>query len=333
MNFVVYGAGAVGSVLGGMLSLQRADVLLIARKPLVDVVLGDGLRLKSATGEHVAHPRAAVSLARADVGEQACVLLAVKAHDVSSAVESLTAAIAPDTPVVCLQNGVAAEEVAARHFSRVYGGVVRMTCSMVKPGHASFRSLGRVVVGLHPSGPDDVARSLAKTLAETGFDAVASRSIASDKWLKVALNTRSAFHAVIDARDHDANEFYELNVAILEETRRVLKAAKLRAASCDGKDPSIEEMIAELRRPRARRVEHGVKVHNSLWQDLYLKRPRIESEFIHGPLIALGKSHRVATPYNQAAVDVARRCHQDGAGPEKLRLADVMAVVDRYRTA
>ena len=58
MNFVVYGAGAVGSVLGGMLSLQRSDVLLIARKPLVDAVLGDGLRLKSATAEHVAHPRA-----------------------------------------------------------------------------------------------------------------------------------------------------------------------------------------------------------------------------------------------------------------------------------
>jgi ketopantoate reductase len=92
-------------------------------------------------------------------------------------------------------------------------------------------------------------------------------------------------------------------------------------------------MIAELRRPKARRVEHGVKVHNSLWQDLYLKRERIESEFIHGPLIALGKSHRVATPHHQAALDVARRCHRDGAGPEKLRLADVLAVVDRYRTA
>jgi len=308
-------------------------VLLIARKPLVDAVLGDGLRLKSATAEHVAHPRAAVSLARADVGEQACVLLAVKAHDVPGAVESLTAAVASDTPVVCLQNGVAAEEVAARRFTRVYGGVVRMTCSMVKPGHASFRSLGRVVVGLHPSGPDPVARSLAKALAEAGFDAIASRSIAPDKWLKVAVNTQSAFHTVIDARDHDANEFSELNVAILEETRRVLKAAKLRAASCDGKDPSIEEMIAELRRPKARRVEHGVKVHNSLWQDLYLKRARIESEFIHGPLIALGKSHRVATPYNHAALDVARRCHQDGAGPERLRLADVLTVVDRYRIA
>jgi 2-dehydropantoate 2-reductase len=331
VDIIVYGAGAVGSVLGGMLSLQRRDVLLIGRAPLVDAVAAEGLRLKSATGEHVVHPRAAVSLSLADVGADPCVLLTVKSHDVPGAVESLAATVEPATPIVCMQNGVASEEAAARRFTRVYGGVVRMTCSMVQPGHASFRALGRVLVGLHPNGTDSVARALAKAFAEAGFDAAASRSITSDKWLKLAVNACSVFHAVIDPRDHDANEFFDLSVGMLEETRRVFKAAKIRARSCDGRDPSIDEMIAELKRPKARRSEHGVKVHNSLWQDLYLKRDRIESEFIFGPLIALGKTHGVPTPYSLAALEAAQRCHQAGAGPERLRVTDVQAAVDRHR--
>jgi ketopantoate reductase len=134
---------------------------------------------------------------------------------------------------------------------------------------------------------------------------------------------------VTDPRDHDTNEFHALKAAILEETRAVFKKAKIRARSCDGRDPSIDEMIEELHRPRARRTEHGVKVRNSVWQDLYLKRRSMEAEFIHGPVIALGEQHGVATPSNRAALDLALRCHREGLGPEALRLSEVLATVER----
>jgi 2-dehydropantoate 2-reductase len=333
MEFVVYGAGAVGSVLGGMLSLHQHGVTLIGRRALVEAVNADGLRIKSATAEYVAHPRVAESISKRDIGESICVLLTVKAHDVAAAVESLGRLLPPDAAIVCFQNGVASEDVVARRFPRVFGGVVRMTCSMVQPGHASLRAAGRVIVGLHPKGADPLARALAEAFSAAGFDAAASRAITSDKWLKLAVNTQSVFHAVIETRDHDANEFHELKVSVLDETRAVLKAARIRARSCDGRDSSIEEMIAELRRPRARRGEHGVKVHNSVWQDLYLKRGRLEASGVHGPLIALGREHGVPTPYNAGALDIAQRCHAAAAGPESMRLADVLAVIDRHRGA
>ena len=330
MQFVVYGAGAVGSVLGGMLSLHRHDVLLIGRPALIDAVGNGGLRLKSATGEYVAHPRAAASLTAADVSRDTHVLLAVKSHDVESSVAALAGAIAPETPVVCLQNGVGSEEVAAQRFARVYGAVVRMTCSMVQPGHASFRALGRVVFGLHPKGNAGAVGEMVAAFRAVGFDAAPSKAIGEDKWLKMAVNAQSVFHALIDARDKDENEFFDLKVAILEETKRVFKAAKIKARSADGKDPSIDEMIAEIKRPRARRNEHGVKVHNSVWQDFYLKRPHIEAEFIHAPVIALGKEHAVATPYHHTALKLAQRCHAAHSTPESLRLSDVLAEVAKH---
>ncbi|HXV13073.1 MAG TPA: 2-dehydropantoate 2-reductase [Candidatus Krumholzibacteria bacterium] len=332
MQFVVYGAGAVGSVLGGMLSLHRHDVLLVGRPALVDAVREGGLRLKSATGEYVSHPRVAAALSAGDVGADTHVLFTVKSYDVPSAVAAL-AKVAPSTsPVVCFQNGIDSEDVVAKHFARVYGAVVRMTCSMVQPGHASFRALGRLVLGAHPKGTDAVVAELVAAFRAAGFDAAASKSIVDDKWLKLAVNAQSVVHALVDARDQDENEFFDLKVAILEETRRVYKAAKVKARSGDGKDPSIDEMIAEIKRPRARRNEHGVKVHNSVWQDFYLKRPRIEADAIHGPVIALGKEHGVATPYHDASLALARRCHVSKSAPESIRLSEVLSEIAKRRS-
>ena len=327
MRFVVYGAGAVGSVLGGMLSLNRHDVRLIGRREHTDAVLRDGLRLKSTTAESMAHPHASDTLTHGGPDPE-CVLLAVKSGDLAAAIEALVAAVPANTPVVCLQNGVAAEEAVSRRFERVYGAVVRMTCSMVQPGHVAFQTGGRVITGKFPRGTDALARSLGAAFTASGFDGVVSKDIMADKWLKMAVNVQSVFHAVVDPRDHDTHEFQALKAGILDETRRVFKAAKIRARSCDGKDPSIEQMIETLQRPHTRRTEHGVKVHNSVWQDLYLKRRAIEADFIHGPVIALGERHAVATPYNRAALEIVNRCHRDALGPESLRLSVVIAALE-----
>jgi 2-dehydropantoate 2-reductase len=333
MQVVVYGAGSVGSVLGGMLAINHHEVILVGREPLVTAIHSGGLRLKSSTGERLARPTVVEKLSRENVPAGACVLLTVKSHDVPAAVAELEDLVSVDTPIVCFQNGMAAEPIVASRFAQVYGGVVRMTCSMIQPGHASFQAPGRIIIGHHPKGSDRFTLAASKAFREAGFDAAASRTIESDKWLKLALNTVSVVHAAVDLRDHDTNEFQELKACILDEVKRVYKAARVKARSCDGRDPTIEEMAADLRRPRARRSSHGVKLHNSLWQDLYRKRDRIESDFIHGPIIALGTTHNVPTPYNSAMMDVAQKLHDDGAAPESLRLTDLVAVVEAHRQA
>jgi len=328
MQFLVYGAGAVGSVLGGLLSLNHHDVCLVGRDAHVDAITSGGLRIKSATAEYHAHPSACSALSAGTTAKTGCVVLGVKSQDIPAAMDILAPAMTAETPVVCIQNGVNAEGAAAERFAHVYGAVVRMTCSMVQPGHVSFQTGGRVVVGRYPKGTDAFARSFAGMITGAGLDAVVTKDLMADRWLKVAVNVQSVFHAVIDARDHDTNEFHALKAGIIDETRRVLKKARIRARSCDGRDPSIDDMIENLRKPMARRTDHGVKVRNSVWQDLYLRRRGMEAEHIHGPVIALGEQHGVATPYNRAALELALRCHREGLAPESLRLSDVMAAVE-----
>lgn len=334
MQVVVVASGAVGSVLGGLLALRNNDVLLVSRSRHARAI-GEqgGLRLRSATGDYFARLQAVEQIDNTRFGDGTVCLVTCKSYDNETCAELLGRVAPPDLPVVTFQNGVAAEDVFASRFENVYGGVCRMTCSMIQPGHASFRRIGRIIVGRHPKGSDATARKLVSMFTDAGFRASVSRTISADKWLKLAVNTQSAFHAVIEQRDHNANEFFELKAGILEETQAVLKAARIKARSCDGQDPSIDEMIADLRRPRAAKATGGMKVHNSTWQNLYLKRDRLENAYFHEPLIELGRKHNVPVPYNEAALAMLDGCRQNGLGPESMRLGDVLQLVGERRTS
>jgi len=72
-----------------------------------------------------------------------------------------------------------------------------------------------------------------------------------------------------------------------------------------------------------------MKVHNSTWQDLYLRRRAIESAFFHQPLIDLAREHGVPSPYNETALAIVQECHRAGNGPETWRLSEVLERVER----
>jgi 2-dehydropantoate 2-reductase len=46
MKIAVIGVGAIGSVIGGLLSKAREDIALIGRKPYVDAIHQNGLLLE-----------------------------------------------------------------------------------------------------------------------------------------------------------------------------------------------------------------------------------------------------------------------------------------------
>ena len=73
-----------------------------------------------------------------------------------------------------------------------------------------------------------------------------------------------------------------------------------------------------------------MKVGNSVWQDLYLRRPKLEAEYIHGPVVSLGEEHGVDVPFHRAALDFARRALEQADGPETIRLREVLDAVGGF---
>ena len=309
--------------MGGYLTLRHHDVVLVCCDSHVAAIRHqDGLRIKSGTGEFIAHLDVA-STADSVSFDDACILLTVKSYDTQECVKWLADRAAADTPIVSFQNGVVNEDIVAGRFSHVLGGVCRMTCSYLHPGQVSLRKQGRLVVGKHPRGADPVAKKLGKIFDDAGFDVSVSKNITADKWLKLVVNLQSGWHATVENRDHDTREFIDLKVGVLEEAKAVLKAAKIKAAPCDGRDLSIDELVADLRKPRAGTASSSVRVNNSTWQNLYLKRERVENGYFHEPILELAAEHGISVPHNAVALDLVNRSAKEDLGTNAFRVADV----------
>jgi 2-dehydropantoate 2-reductase len=334
MRFVVYAAGAVGGVIGGHLALGKQDVLLVCRDEHAQAISeAKGLRMKSSTGEYFVTLQAAAVLKPGDVERDTCVLFTPKSSHTKSCVEALARVAPREAPVVSFQNGVSNEEVIAQTFDNVFGGVCRMTCSFLQPGQVSFRKTGRLIVGKYPKGTHPFAKKLAAVLEQAGFETSVSKSIMCDKWLKLVVNLQSGLNAIIDTRDHESIEFVDLKVGVLEEAKRVLRAGKMKVKSCDDRDLSVDDVIGELRKPKAPRTPSAVRVNNSTWQNLYLKRKEMENGFFHGPIIEIARKHGIAVPFNEVALELVLDSAKKAMGPGAFRAGDVLEKIRKRGAA
>jgi 2-dehydropantoate 2-reductase len=109
MKIAVVGAGAIGSVVGGLLSKAGEDVTLIARKLHVYAIRHEGLMLDGPFGRKIIEVKAAENLDfKPDL-----VLFTVKTQDVESSIKEIKPFIS-GVPLVTMQNGVQSDDIVAR---------------------------------------------------------------------------------------------------------------------------------------------------------------------------------------------------------------------------
>jgi 2-dehydropantoate 2-reductase len=99
MRIAVFGAGALGSLMGGLLSTEH-EVTLIGRRAHVEAVKQKGLKI-SGIMEGLVRPDAIIDVT--GLGQQDLVLITVKAYDTEEAMRSVSPIVDVDTVVVSLQ--------------------------------------------------------------------------------------------------------------------------------------------------------------------------------------------------------------------------------------
>ena len=134
MRFVVYGAGAIGGVIGGRLFEHGHDVVLIARGEHARAMRDRGLRLEDPDGSVTLAVPVVEHPSELDLGPDDVVVLAMKTQDTQAALDALDRAAGPPGAVACAQNGVANERMALRRHERVYAICVMCPATHLEPG-------------------------------------------------------------------------------------------------------------------------------------------------------------------------------------------------------
>src|SRR5256885_1382986 len=142
VDVLVFGAGAMGSFFGGVLS-RRNRVTLVCRKEHADAIRRAGLRITGKTSL-VARPEVATSVAglkRADL-----ILVFTKAFDTESATKALRR-FAKEPMWVTLQNGPDNAALLAKVAKRVVAGVTSHGVTFIRPGEVRHAGIGETAIG------------------------------------------------------------------------------------------------------------------------------------------------------------------------------------------
>lgn len=319
LHHVVYGAGAVGGTVGGLLHRAGERVTLVARGPHLEALRSTGLHLRAPGVDDVLQIPAVGSAAEVEWTGTEVVHLAVKSDATATVLTSLHQVAPRKTPIACLQNGVANEWAALRWFAHVLGVCVMLPASHLEPGLVEAKStnvaaildVGRVPA-LAADAVDPMAEQVAAAYRRAGIESVARPDIMAWKHRKLTMNLGNA----VDAACPPGPEREELVRRVRAEGEEVLAAAGVSMVS-----PEVEQE----RRGALIATPPG-SGGSSTYQSLARSTGSIEVDWLSGEIVAI--AHRLGR--TAPANDLTRQAAASlvGGEPRSIPAADLLARLD-----
>jgi 2-dehydropantoate 2-reductase len=236
------------------------------------------------------------------------VLLAMKSQDTRAALMALRRVARTSTPIVCAQNGVENERVALRLFPNVYSVCVMCPAAHLEPGVVQAYSApiaGLLDIGCYPTGTDALAGQIAAAFRAATFESVERDDVMRWKYRKLLTNLANAVEAVCEPPGR--SEVIDL---AREEGVACLQAAGIAFASAEEDRTRRGDLLNR----------HALGGHSkggsSTWQSLERGAGSIESDYLNGEIVLLGREHGIPTPVNSLlqnlAADMAARRAKPG---------------------
>lgn len=289
----VVGAGATGGYLAAALARAGHDVTLVAREASaktirahgVEVVEPDGSRFTAAPTRVLepGEPAQAVDLA----------LFCVKTYDTTRAVEEVDNLVGEHGTVLCLQNGIANEDVLAARYGpeRVLAGVMYVGSERVRPGVINQSTAARIILGPYDRARTDrdLSESAASLFLSAGIECTYDESVLEAKWQKWLFNcglnpltalARKKLGAILSTPPGLA-----LFESLIGEAYAVAEASEAPVG-----DHTLGDVMA---------TAHRMDIFSSMYEDLVAGRP-IELDAFTGHVLRLAR--QTGVPASTTAV-------------------------------
>jgi 2-dehydropantoate 2-reductase len=318
MKILCFGAGAIGTYIGGSLALAGSQVVFLERGSKADQLREKGLRLdltadsrRQAREASIVSPRSIVAVSTMEdalrYGPFDLALFALKSYDTQSALEEMKPYAGKLPPILCLSNGIANEPAIAElvGWEHVIHGTVTTAIGRRGVGDIVLERLRGVgIAKRHP-----LAERLYVAFENALLNPRLFDNAASMKWSKMLTNLlANPASAILDmtAADVFANrELYKLEIAMLRECLAVMQAQGIEVGDLPGTPVRALAFATQLpiwlSKPflsRAAGAGRGGKMP-SFHIDLHSDRGKSEVDFLHGEVARAGEKFHVPTPVNK----------------------------------
>jgi 2-dehydropantoate 2-reductase len=322
MRIVIYGAGAIGGAMGARLLQSGYDVVLIARGAHLDAIRAKGLRFQT-PDEDVLLPISAVGHPREiEWRPDDVVILTMKTQDTEPALRELEIPAGTAVPVICAQNGVENERLAARRFQNVYAMLVALPATFLVPGEviASAAPLsGCLHAGIYPGGVDATIAEVCAALAASRYHCQPSADAMALKYRKLMHNLGNGLDVITGRMAWGAGgELGEFTSRLRSEAAACYEAAGIQAVPQDEYTERVQSHYKAM--PVGGQQRNG----SSTLQSVLRGSSTIEVDYLNGEIELLGKLHGVPTPYNSTVRRAATLMAARGDKPGSLPLEELM---------
>jgi 2-dehydropantoate 2-reductase len=315
MKVAIFGAGAIGGLLGVKLAQAGADVTFIARGPHLAAMQANGVTLVSGEERVTVHPRCEADASRA--GVQDYVVVTLKAHGLPGAAPQIATMMGPDSALVTGINGVPywyfygldgphrdrrveSVDPGGRLWdvlppSQAIGCVVYPAAEVTEPGVITHTYGDRFTLGEPDGTRSPRIEALSKLMIAAGLKAPIRPRIRDEIWVKLwgnmAFNPISALTTSTLDRITGTPDLRALCRAVMQEGKAVAEALGVRfSIDVDKRIDGAAEV-----------GEHKT----SMLQDLERGRP-MEIDALLGAVVELGEMTDQPMPISRAVLALVR---------------------------
>ncbi len=315
VKICLYGAGAIGGLMGVRLALKGAEVSVVEVGPTLEAIQKNGLQVQ--TDGKMLTAKVTATNDPSTLGPQDLVIVAVKGPTLKFIAPKIGALLGPDTVIMTAMNGVPwwffqgfGGEYAGTQLKsidpdgsiakgipaeRVIGCVIMLSCKLLGPGVAQHVSGNKLTIG-EPNNCDSMrVRALGTLLTDAGFQVSVSPSIQKEIWLKLLGNmTHNPISALTGATlDRILNDKLasDLCIKIMYE-----------AAAVGKKFGCVMTDTPEQRQESTRALG---PFKTSMLQDVEAKKA-VELDALVGAVSEIAEKVGVPTPYTDALFGLAR---------------------------
>ena len=290
MKIAIVGAGAMGSLFGGLLAERGTDIqLLDIWTEHVQAINSGGLCV-----EHQGTGRSIEVNATTDweaIGRVDLAVIFVKSIHTGAAAETAARLLDAQGLALTLQNGLGNADVIAEHIApdRILAGTTSHGATLLEPGKIRHAGVGPTLIGSWSGGDEKAAGRVAETFSAAGIDTQAVDNVRSLIWDKLLINV--GINAITALTGINNGGILEM-----EATRSLSRIA-------------VQEAMAVARARgvavREDAVEHVFEVaaatagnRSSMGQDVDHGRPT-EIGMINGAVVREAESTGVRAPVNK----------------------------------
>jgi 2-dehydropantoate 2-reductase len=308
-RFLIIGAGAIGTYLGGSLALKGYPVTFLERAKDISRLQSRGITLnfqeqtlKTSSPEYIS------DLDQIKSGSYDLAILSIKTYHLKDLIPQLVKHKSNLPPILCLQNGVESEEKLAESIGDdlVISGTVTTAVDKNRKGDVTIRRLRGIGVG----GNHPAVEMILTSFTEAGLKPSHYPRADSMKWSKLITNLLgNATSAILNMTPEDIYSnpgLFELEMNQIKEALMVMKLQHIPICNLPGIPVKLLAFaVWYLPKPLVQALlkkmvggGRGGKMP-SFHIDLHSGRGNCEVDQLNGAVVKAGERLNFRTPVNQ----------------------------------